>query len=98
MLRGKEQLDRILDMFCEHGVFIDPDRLDLIFSVFPHLLAAKVNEDENTFLHTAAMEGEDKAVNFFLAKGINANVRNKDGSAPLHFAAATPSWKLWKRF
>ena len=54
-----------------------------------HTLLSKVTDDNgNSLITLAVMNGHLEMVNLLCRFGINPNFQNKDGNTPLHFAVA----------
>ena len=41
----------------------------------------------NTFLHLATIDNCPELIQYFIKKGANINLQNKEGNTPLHLAA-----------
>ena len=63
--------------------------LSALFDAHPAKLHARTKPYEHTLLHVAAHNGQLAAVELLLARGLDANVREKgDNTYPMHWAAA----------
>ena len=51
------------------------------------LIAKGADLNEDLLLHRVARSGQEKAVEFLISKGLNANVRDSGGVTPLHMAS-----------
>src|SRR5438105_8203000 len=67
----------------------DVRKLTALLNEHPDRLYARTKPYEHTMLHLAAANGHLPAVDFLLARGIDANTREKgDNTYPMHWAAA----------
>ena len=49
------------------------------------LIAKGADLNEDLLLHGVARSGQEKAVEFLISKGLNANVKDNSGATPLHW-------------
>jgi ankyrin repeat protein len=67
----------------------DVDKLTVLLDEHPDKLYARTRPYEHTMLHLAAADGQLRAVDFLLKRGIDVNTREKgDNTFAMHWAAA----------